>query len=214
MGYSTLSADLAPPALCRLHSVIFDFRPPSVTESGEAALRRLLPSRAIGGYSLTSDDPARESPYLDASKKHMLRPETGVADMETRLEPHSRLHYAGSVSVLVKAGSVQFVEAAVEYVGLFCVAKKARAQRFITRVNLPSGPVPTGEGIGQVVSQGNWFVGSADTKNAFHQKHILGWLKAFFALSTVLASRSWLHWKNGQPRTSCCLQHFRWLSPG
>ena len=39
--------------LHRLHSVISDLRPPSVTESGEAALRKLLASRAIGGYSLT-----------------------------------------------------------------------------------------------------------------------------------------------------------------
>ena len=54
VGYSRLSIDLASPALYRLHSVISDFRPPSVTESGEAALRRLHASRPIGGYSLTS----------------------------------------------------------------------------------------------------------------------------------------------------------------
>ena len=48
VGYSTLSTDLASPALHRLHSVITDFLPPSVTESGEAALRRLPASRAIG----------------------------------------------------------------------------------------------------------------------------------------------------------------------
>ena len=53
-----LSTDLASPALRRLHFVISDFGPPSVTESGEAALRRLLASRALGGYSLTSDDRA------------------------------------------------------------------------------------------------------------------------------------------------------------
>ena len=52
-----LSTDLASPALHRDHSVISDVRPPSVAESGEAALRRLLASRVIGGYSLTSDDP-------------------------------------------------------------------------------------------------------------------------------------------------------------
>ena len=44
--YSILSTDLASPALHRLHFVISDFRPPSVAESGEAALRRLLASRA------------------------------------------------------------------------------------------------------------------------------------------------------------------------
>ena len=53
--------DLASLALHRLHSVISDFRPPSVSGSGEAALRRLVASRAIGGYSLASDDPARRS---------------------------------------------------------------------------------------------------------------------------------------------------------
>ena len=57
-GVLHIVTDLAPPALHRFHSVISDFRPPSVTESGEAALRRLLGSRAVGGYSLTSDDPA------------------------------------------------------------------------------------------------------------------------------------------------------------
>ena len=50
VGYSTLSIHLASLALHRLHSVISDFRPSSVTESVEAALRRLLSSRAIGGY--------------------------------------------------------------------------------------------------------------------------------------------------------------------
>ena len=55
--FSILSTDLASPALHRLHHVISDFRPPSVSESGEAALRRLLASRAVGGCSLSSDDP-------------------------------------------------------------------------------------------------------------------------------------------------------------
>ena len=74
--------DLASPALYRLHSVISDFRPPSVGESSEAALRRLLASRAIGGCSLTSDDPApgsltlfqssRVARPLDASKAPYL----------------------------------------------------------------------------------------------------------------------------------------------
>ena len=46
--YSILSRDLALPALHRLHSVISDFRPPSGTEFGEAALQRLLvPSEVV-----------------------------------------------------------------------------------------------------------------------------------------------------------------------
>ena len=47
MDYSLFSVDLAPPALRRLHFVISDFRPPSVSQSGEAALQRLLASRVI-----------------------------------------------------------------------------------------------------------------------------------------------------------------------
>ena len=57
LKYSILSTGVASPALHRLHNVKADFRPPSVTESGEAAFRRLLAS-AIGGCSLTSVDPA------------------------------------------------------------------------------------------------------------------------------------------------------------
>ena len=56
-----------------------------------------------------------------------------VGDMEARLGPagrhvdplllHSRRHYVGFIRDLVKTGSVGFVEAAVEHVGLFFVAK-------------------------------------------------------------------------------------------
>ena len=58
VGYSILSRDLALPTHHRLHSVTSDFRTPSVTEFGEAALRRLVASRVIGGDSSVSDDPA------------------------------------------------------------------------------------------------------------------------------------------------------------
>ena len=61
--------------------------------------------------------------------------------METRLGPagryvdpvfqHSRRHYVGFIRDLVKAGLVGFVQDAVEHVGLFIVAEKAGAQRFI-----------------------------------------------------------------------------------
>ena len=76
--YSILSTGQRPPALRHLHLVISDFRPPCVTESGEAAPRRLLGSRANGCYSLTSHVPApgsltvfqssRVARPLDASK--------------------------------------------------------------------------------------------------------------------------------------------------
>ena len=167
LEYSTLFTALASSSLHRLYSLISDFRPPSGAESGEAALRRLLAIRVIGGHSLTSDDPAPGSltvfqssrvarpqdaskahhlgslrsssarTNLDASKQRMLRPVSGVADMETRLGPtgryvdlvfqHSWCQHVGFVRDLVKAGSVAFVEDAVEHVGLFFVAKKAGA---------------------------------------------------------------------------------------
>ena len=47
VDYSILCTNPVSPAFHRLRSLICDFRPPSVTESGEAALRRLLASRAI-----------------------------------------------------------------------------------------------------------------------------------------------------------------------
>ena len=123
--YSILSTDLASPALRRLHFVISDFRPPSVAESGEVALRRLLASRAIGGYSLPSDDPAPGSlPGVPVIASCFADMETWLAPAKRYVDlvvPHSRLHYA---SVLVKACSVGFVESAAEHVGLFFVAKE------------------------------------------------------------------------------------------
>ena len=88
---------------------------------------------------------------------------------------------------LVKVGSVRFVETAVEHVGLFFVAKKAGAQRFIIDARAsnrhfflrpPSGPLLTVEGLchaellGSLVDAQNGFVGSACIKNAFHQVRI------------------------------------------
>ena len=69
-----------------------------------------------------------------------------------------------------------------------------RVQAFDTFLRPPSGPLFTGEGLSFVEFQGapedaqNWFVGSADIKNAVHQMRIPGWLQAFFALPAVLAS--------------------------
>ena len=98
---------------------------------------------------------------------------------------------------LAKVGSVGFVEMAVEH-----VAKKAGARRFIIYertsnrhfLNPLSEPLVTGEGLCHVEFLGapddarNWFVGSADIKNAVHQKRIPGWLPASFTLPAVLAS--------------------------
>ena len=103
---------------------------------------------------------------------------------------HRRRHCVGFVQDLVKAGSIGFVEDAVEHVGLFVVAKKDSAQRFIMDARArnrhflqpPSGPLLTGEGLCHVEFQGapedvqNWFVGSADIKTRY-QMRIPGWLE-------------------------------------
>ena len=160
----------------------------------------------------------------------MLHPVSEVAEMETRLGPtgryvdpvfqDSRRHFAGFVRDLVKAGSVRFVEAAVEHVGLFgaqrfIVDARASNRHFVIAL---SGPLLAGEGLCRVEFQGapedtvNWSVISADIKNAFHQMRSLTRLQAFFALSAVLASEV-----GSTQKTSCSrffvmvcmsLQHF------
>ena len=123
----------------------------------------------------------------------MPRPVSEVADMETQLGPagryvdpvfqHSRRHYVGFIRDLMKAASVGFVEMAVEHVGLFFVAKKGGALRFIVDARAsnrhflrpPAGLLLTGAGLCLVEFQGapedaqNWFVGSADIQNTFHR---------------------------------------------
>ena len=66
-----LSTDPAPLALRNLHTVLFSVRPPSVAESDEEALRRPL---AIGGYSLSSDDPTPGSLIVFQSSR-VTRPQ-------------------------------------------------------------------------------------------------------------------------------------------
>ena len=96
----------------------------------------------------------------------MFRLVSEVAGMETRLAPaaryvdpvfqHSQRRFVGFVRELVKAGSIGFVETAVEHVGLFFfLAKKDGAERFIIDarasnrlfVRPPSGPLLIGEGL-------------------------------------------------------------------
>ena len=84
--------------------------------------------------------------------------------METRLDwPVVELiqfltqlrHFVGFIRGLVKAGSIGLVKRLEKHVGLFFVAQKAGAQRFIvgaresTRhfLNLPSGPLLAEEGL-------------------------------------------------------------------
>ena len=112
------------PALHRVYSVISEIRPPSVAESGEAALRRLLASRAIGGYSVTSDNRTPGLPTVfqssraarpqDASKLRLLTRKPSWVPAGRHVDPvfhHSQLHDLGFVSYLVKAGSVGFERA-------------------------------------------------------------------------------------------------------
>ena len=129
--------NLVSTALRRLHSVISDFRPPNVTESGEAALRRLLVIRTVGGYTITSGDPSpglltvfqssRVARPQDASKAHnflslltgsarlyletceqrVLRLVSEVADMEAQLGPAGR--YVDPVSQRSRRHYVGFV---------------------------------------------------------------------------------------------------------
>ena len=73
----------------------------------------------------------------------------------------------------------------------------------------PFGPLLTGEGLCNVEFQRaledaqNWFVCSADIKNAFHQMRIPIWLQAFLCTARFSRMRSWLHRKNDRPKTSC-----------
>ena len=86
----------------------------------------------------------------------------------------------GLVRGLVKAGSVGFVETAVEHVGLFLLPRRlglkgsslmvAQTREVLCHVEFQGAP-PDAQ---------NWFVSSADIKNAFRQIRIPGWLQAFF----------------------------------
>ena len=111
--------------------------------------------------------------------------------------------------------------------GLFFVAKKAGAQRFIVDarasirhfLTLLCGPLLTREGLFRVEFQGtpkdaqNWYVGTADINNAFHQMRILVWLQATFALPAVLASDCDYTGKSIERKRLffLFLQHFQWF---
>ena len=99
-------------ALHLFHFEISDLTPPSGSESGEAALRRLLACRATGGYAMSSDDPSPGSPTVFQSSR-LARPQ----DASKALDLVSLL----SISALL--GSVGFDETSVEHVGLFFVAR-------------------------------------------------------------------------------------------
>ena len=197
MGYSILSTVLLSSALHRLHSVISDFRPPCVLESGEAALRRLLASRAIGGYSLTSDDSAPGS--LTVFQSSRVAPPQDASEalyFVSLLSSSARLFLVSFCSVNFVL-FLRFLQAAVEHVGLFFVAKKAGAQRCNIDarasnrhfLNPLSGPLLTEEGLCHVEFQGApedariWFVVSVDNKNAFPGCKLL-----FFPVAAFLAS--------------------------
>ena len=130
---------------------------------------------------------------------------------------HSRRHNVVFVRELVKAGSVGFVERCCRTRWSFFRCQKGwSSERFIVDVRasnrhflrLPSGPLFTGEGLWYVEFQGmledpqNWFVGSADINNAFHQMRIPGLLEALFAVPCSRI-RSWSHRKFDRTVTSC-----------
>ena len=93
----------------------------------------------IGSYSVNSDDPYSEianrvpvianCPTTGAPYLMSLLSSSARSSLEAQLGPHgchvdpvfqhSRPHYVGFISDVVKAGSVGFVEDAVEHVGLF-----------------------------------------------------------------------------------------------
>ena len=78
-------------ALHHLHLVISDLRPSSVSVSGEAALRRRLVSRAVGGYSLTSDDPApRSLTVFQSSRVARLQDASKAIHLESLLGSSAR----------------------------------------------------------------------------------------------------------------------------
>ena len=181
-------------------------------------------SKALNPVSLLSSS-ARF--YLDGYEQRMLRPFSEIADMETRMGPpavtfdpvfqHSRRHYEGFVRDLVKAGSADFAEDAVAHFGLFFVAKKAGAQRFIIDARAsnrhflrpPAGPMLTGEGLCHVEFQGtpedtqNWFVGSADISKYVPSAAYSRVSASVFALPAVLASEVGYSVENDQPNKTC-----------
>ena len=221
---SMLSTDLSSPALYRLHSVHSDFRPTSGTESGEAALRRLLAIRAVGGYALTSDDDvpgsltlfqssrvarpkdASKAPnlvsslsslarsYLDTYKQRMLRLVSGVADVEAQLGPACR--YVDPVfqhsSTAGVTSWVSFVTSLPRRLGLRGSSLYSCKQPACLNASIWSAAHRGGtlhvEFQGAPEDAQNWFVGSADMKNAFHRMRIPRGLQAFFC--TARCSRS------------------------
>ena len=171
--------------LQRFLSVIFDFRRGSSSETA-------LSSRAMGGYVMTSDDPTLGSLTVFQSAR-VARLSSVCFALFLRLlawKPHWPLATLiqspsiGDVFIrdLAKVGSVGFVETAVEHVGLFFVAKRlvlrASASVHVQQsffFNPPSGPWLTREDLCHVEFLGaledarNWFVSSADAKDAFQR---------------------------------------------
>ena len=123
------------------------------------------PQDASKAHYLVSLPSSSARSYLDSCKQRMLRFVSEVDDTETWLGPashfvdpvfqHSPRHNMGFVHDLVEAGSIGFVEDAIELVDFLFVAKKAGAQRFIVDAlasnrhfsEPPSGPLRTGDGL-------------------------------------------------------------------
>ena len=147
---------------------------------------------------------------MDARKQRTLRSVSEFACIETWLGSAGRhvdpafqrsgRHYVGFVRDLVEAGSVEFVEDAVEHVGLFFVAEKAGAQRFIIDAGASKSTffeTSSSRTIAyrretlssrnfRTLRTGLWVRPMSRTR--FHQMRILEFLQAFSALPAVLAS--------------------------
>ena len=144
--------------------------------------------------------------------------------METRLGPagrdvdlvcqHSWRHDVGFIRDLMKVGSVGFVEDAVEHVGLFFVAKKAGAQRFIVDARASNRHfVRPPDGREKFFGMSNFRERLRRLRTGLYFRPIsrtrfikcafLDGYKRFFALPAVIAPEVGCTGKNGQPKTSC-----------
>ena len=115
-----------------------DHTPGSLTVFQSARVAR--PQDATKAPCLVSLLRSSARSYLGTCKQRVFRPVSEVPDMDTSLglagrcvDPvfqHSPRHNVGFFQGLVKAGSIRFVEDAVEHVWLFLVAKSVQQSPF------------------------------------------------------------------------------------
>ena len=180
--------------------------------------------------------------YLDAYKQRMLRPLSEVADMETWLVPAGRyvdpvFRTVGdptwvSSAIWLRLVPSGLLEMLLNTLVSFSLPRKLGLNgsllMFVPATDMFRYLHLDQEGLCHVEFQEtpedaqNWFVGSADIKNALHQMRIFSWLQAFFCFfcnARYSRIRSWSYSKNDRTITSCsrffdisCLSqlHFQW----